>query len=98
MKENRAAERPIAERPGTEPARETRESREEKTISVSGILIEICSVLLMFGGVIAGIVMLIKELTMVGLPVLLGSLMLGLMIFGFGKIVCLLTSINAKLK
>ncbi len=73
------------------------ESNESKT-SVSGILIEVFSLLLMFGGMIAGIVMMSSKQTTVGLALLLGSLMLGLMGYGFGRIVCLLTSINAKMK
>lgn len=73
------------------------ESNESKT-SVSGILIEVFSLLLMFGGMIGGIVILTREMTAIGLGLLAGSLVCGLFGFGFGRIICLLTSINAKMK
>ena len=72
-------------------------SNESKT-SVSGILIEVFSLLLMIGGMIAGIVMVCNNQSTFGVALLLGSLMLGLMGYGFGRIVCLLTSIDAKMK
>ena len=70
----------------------------ERKTSVSGILIEIVSLLLLCCGTIGGIVVaLSRGQTAIGLGVLAGSLIIGLFGFGFGRIICLLTSINAKI-
>ena len=70
----------------------------EKSNSGVGKAIEVVSVIVMIIGFIASIVLMCTVSVPVGLGTMIGSLLFGLMSFGFGRVICLLTSINAKLK
>lgn len=70
----------------------------EKSSSGVGKAIEIISVIVMIIGFISSIVLMCTVSVSIGLGTMIGSLLFGLMSFGFGRIICLLTSINAKIK
>lgn len=70
----------------------------EKSTSGVGKAIEVISVIVMIIGFIASIVLMSTVSVPVGLGSVIGTLLLGLMTFGFGRIICLLTAINAKIK
>lgn len=89
---------------GTEDRRSTQkqnvapEPNQEKPTSGVGKAIEVISVIVMIIGFIAAIVLMCTVSVPAGLGIVIGTLLLGLMSFGFGRIICLLTSINAKIK
>ncbi len=82
------------------PQKQIADSQPKSKESSSGVgkAIEVVSVIIMIIGFISSIVFMCMVSVPVGLGTMIGSLLFGLMSFGFGRIICLLTSINAKLK
>ncbi len=75
-----------------------KETDQRKQTSVAGRLIQVLSIIVLILGFIASCIMIDKIGTEIGLAMMAGELLFGLMCFGFGKIICLLTSINSKMK
>lgn len=66
--------------------------------SFTGIVIEILSIIILIVGFVGACILMDKVGAGIGLAIMVGVLLFGLMCFGFGKVICLLTEINSKIK
>lgn len=65
--------------------------------SIVGIIIKILSIIVLVFGVIGAFVIM-EDSDEIGMAVLVVSILTGVLTYGIGEIVCLLTSINHKIK